>query len=48
MNLIRKLCTAIDTMTEGFGRVIAFLVLATQFTVLFEVVARKVFNHPQI
>lgn len=48
MDLIRKLCTAIDTMTEATGRIFAFLVLATQFTVLFEVVARKVFNHPQI
>lgn len=48
MNLIRKLCTAIDTMTEATGRAFAFLVLATQFTVLFEVVARKIFNHPQI
>lgn len=48
MNLIRKLCTVIDTITEATGRVFAFIVLATQFTVLFEVVARKLFNHPQI
>lgn len=48
MVIIRKLCTVIDTITEATGRIFAFVVLATQFTVLFEVVARKIFNRPQI
>lgn len=48
VKFIKKICTIIDSFTELMGRIFSFIVFVTMFAVLFEVIARKVFNHPQI
>jgi len=43
---MKNLTALIDNINEGFGRVVAYLILPMVFVVVYEVVARKIFQAP--